>query len=59
VSSRACPEACGVWVENMRDEKDYGYRSDGYEYGTDNSPCKNWKKVLEVDQFGYIFVYDV
>lgn len=41
----------------MRDEKNDGNRSDGYQYRTYNSSCENGKEILEVDQFGYIFVW--
>jgi hypothetical protein len=43
----------------VRDKKNYGYCSDGYEYGTHYSSCKNWKEILEVDQFRYIFDYEL
>jgi hypothetical protein len=57
--SRARPETRRIRVENMRDKKNDSDRADGYEYRADDSSSKNWKEILEVDQFCYIFVYEL
>jgi hypothetical protein len=59
VRSRACPETRRIRVKNVRNEKNNSDRADGNEYRSDDSSSKNWKKILEVDQFCYIFVYEV
>jgi len=58
-SSRPGPKLCRVGVENMGDEEYDRDCSDGYEYRAYYSSCEDWKEIFEVDQFCYIFVYEL